>query len=199
MNKQLIVEYIPFRADVSSINEAISENRELLISGVLQRANAKNQNGRVYPRQILDREVKKYMTEFVQQNRALGELDHPDSSVVNLSNVSHQVMEMHWKGDDVCGTVKILPTPSGNILKELLRAGVSVGISSRGLGSVKESVDGSNEVQDDFELIAFDMVSNPSTIGAFMSPIHESVDKYGQTCINKYCRIQEIVTEILMG
>lgn len=198
MAKQLLIDYIPFEVQPAMILESLEQNGKIIIKGILQRANAQNQNGRVYPRPILEREVKKYHQHFVHQNRALGELDHPDSSVVNLSNVSHNVKDLYWKGDDLVGTIEVLGTPSGNILKELLKAGIKVGISSRGLGSVQETDTGAAEVQEDFELIAFDMVSNPSTHGAFMSPMNESVDKFGQKCINKYCRIQEIVTEILV-
>ena len=135
---------------------------------VLQRAEAKNQNGRVYPSEILQREAKNYNESFIKQKRALGELDHPDSSVVNLANVSHNITEMHFEGDNLIGTVEILTTPSGNILRELFKNGIKLGISSRGLGSVETVNEGPNDqpvqkVGNDFELIAFDFVSNPST------------------------------------
>lgn len=199
MNKQILAEYLPLNISGGVVRESMKQhNGRILIKGVFQRAGAKNQNGRVYPFPILAREAKKY-DQLIREKRALGELDHPDSSVVNLSNVSHNIVEMHWENQDLVGTMEVLNTPSGKILQELLKAGVLVGISSRGLGSVQEAEnDGGSVVQDDFELIAFDTVSNPSTHGAFMSPIHESVDKYGQVCINKYCRIQEVVTEILI-
>ena len=197
--KELIVDYLPFEVTPEQINESISRNGKLVVHGVLQRANAKNQNGRVYPREILERESQKYTKEFVVQKRALGELDHPDSSVVNLQNVSHNVTEMNWEGDNLVGTVEVLGTPSGNILKELFRAGIKLGISSRGLGSVepiKESdgEDGTVEVQDDFELIAFDFVSNPSTHGAFMRPVNESVG-HGSPESN----LEKIVNDIMRG
>lgn len=201
MTKKLLTEYIPLEMTRNGVLiESLKEGKDgkILIKGVLQRANAKNQNGRIYPKPILQREAQKYL-EMVNDRRAMGELDHPDSSVVNLNNVSHLVVEMGWINNDLVGMIEILPTPSGKILEALLKAGVKVGISSRGLGTVQESAGGASEVQDDFELLAFDMVSNPSTHGAFMHPVNESVDKYGQACINKYCRIQEIVTEILMG
>ena len=198
MNKQILNEYMPLQISGGVIRESMKQhNGKILIKGILQRAEAQNQNGRVYPQSILAREAKKYVT-LIKEKRALGELDHPDSSVVNLSNVSHNIVEMHWEGKDLVGTIEVLNTPPGKILQELLKAGILVGISSRGLGSVQESADGGAIVQDDFELIAFDMVSNPSTQNAFMTPIHESVDKYGKVCVNKYCRIQEIVTEILI-
>ena len=128
--KSLLIETNLFEGKVNE-----DEGGRTLVKGVLQRASAENQNGRVYPKPILEREAKKYLT-FIKERRALGELDHPDSTVINLKNVSHNVREIHWEGDDLCGTVEILPTPSGNILKELLKAGILLGISSRGMGSV---------------------------------------------------------------
>ena len=176
--KDLLVDYIPFEVTPEQINESIKRNNgRLVVHGVLQRAEAKNQNGRVYPREILERESQKYGQEFVKQKRALGELDHPDSSVVNLQNVSHNVTEMHWEGNNLVGTVEVLGTPSGNILKELFKAGIKLGISSRGMGSVEPMQEGDGQkVGQDFELIAFDFVSNPSTHGAFLYPLKESVD-----------------------
>jgi hypothetical protein len=169
--KQLLVDTILFAANPKLIAESEKKNNgKVIVSGVLQRAEAKNQNGRVYPKKILVREVKKYAATNIKENRALGELDHPDSSVINLRNVSHNVIGVEWKNNDVVGTVEILPTPSGNILKQLLGAGIRLGISSRGLGSVEEISEGTVEVQDDFELIGWDFVSNPSTHGAFMYP-----------------------------
>jgi hypothetical protein len=127
----------------------------------------------------------------------LGDLDHPDSSVVNLSNVSHNVTEMHWDGDDLVGTVEVLSTPSGNILQELFVNGIRLGISSRGLGTINETNRGS-EVQDDFELIAFDFVSNPSTHGAFMAPMNEGKEQreLGHKC-GKWCKVEHTIMEIL--
>ena len=139
---------------------------EVILAGVMQRADAKNGNGRVYPFDILQREVRNY-TKIVNEKRAMGELDHPDSSVVELKNVSHIVTEIYMEGNDVFGKLKVLDTPSGKILKDLIKGGVKLGISSRGVGSVKER-NGLTEVQDDFQLICFDMVADPSTIGAYM-------------------------------
>jgi len=198
MQKTLLTDYVPIDISSSVIIESLNEkDGRILIKGTLQRANAVNQNKRKYPKPILEREAQKYM-EMVTERRAMGELDHPDSSIVNLNNVSHLVVEMGWKGDDLVGVIEVLPTPAGKILEALLRSKVKVGISSRGLGTVQENADCA-EVQDDFELLAFDMVSNPSTQGAFMNAVNESVDKYGKSCVNKYCRIQEIVTDILIG
>tara|TARA_B100000287_G_scaffold314133_1_gene297519 strand:- start:468 stop:1091 length:624 start_codon:yes stop_codon:yes gene_type:complete len=205
--KQLIVDYIPFEISREQINESIKENDgKLVVKGVLQRADAKNQNGRVYPMEILQREAKNYADGFVKQKRALGELDHPDSSVVNLQNVSHNVTEMHFEGDSLLGTVEILTTPSGNILRELFKNGIKLGISSRGMGSVETVTedDGKSpvmQVGQDFELIAFDFVSNPSTHGAFLHPISEGVDKtqaQGRTC-GTYCKAEDIINKIIRG
>ena len=200
MNKKLLVDVRPFEISRQKIDESIKENNgRLVVKGVLQRAESKNQNGRVYPREVLLKEVSKYLEEQVAERRALGELDHPESSVVNLNNASHNVIEMHWDGDDLLGTVEVLSTPSGNILKELFKSGIKLGISSRGLGSVepvneKNGEDGTVEVQPDFELIAFDFVSNPSTHGAFMRPVNEGIEKQ-----KPETKIESIINSIMRG
>jgi len=165
-DKYVISEFYAFEADSNLIKEAEEKNKPIIMKGILQKANTENRNGRVYPLEILKREAKKY-EEAVRERRATGELDHPDSAVVSLSNVSHMVTEMWWEGDTLMGTVQLLETPSGNILKGLLKSGVMLGISSRGVGSVKNK-NGLDEVQEDFELIAFDFVSSPSTPGAYL-------------------------------
>ena len=196
MNKQLLVDVRPFDISRTKIDESIKDNNgKLIVKGVLQRAEAKNQNGRVYPREVLLKEVGKYLEHQVTERRALGELDHPDSSVVNLNNASHNIIEMHWDGDDLLGTVEVLSTPAGNILKELFKSGIKLGISSRGLGSVEPlKEEDTVEVQPDFELIAFDFVSNPSTHGAFMRPVNESVQP--KTPENN---IERIINSIMRG
>ncbi len=195
--KSVIIDVMPFEVKPGSLTESVKDGK-LLVSGVLQRAEAKNQNGRVYPKGILKREADKYSSEFVKQRRAMGELDHPESSVVNLKNVSHNIVSMDWENDDLVGTVEILPTPSGNILRDLLNSGILLGISSRGLGSVKKDMrENSDVVQDDFELIAFDFVSNPSTHGAFMYPqgnINESVSSAQSN--NPYANVERIIHNI---
>ena len=146
------------------------------------------------------REAKKYSEGFVKQKRAMGELDHPESSVVNLQNVSHNITEMAFNGDDLVGTVEILTTPSGNILRELFKNGIKLGISSRGMGSVSPmNENGAQEVGDDFELIAFDFVSNPSTHGAFLHPMNESVDKNTVVRDGKYGKVEAVINDILRG
>ena len=206
MSRQLLVDCLPFEISATQINESLAKNDgRLVVKGILQRAESKNQNGRIYPRETLMREAKKYSQTYIRERRALGELDHPDSSVVNLQNASHNIMEMHWNNDDLLGTVEVLGTPSGNILKELFKSGIRLGISSRGLGSVKEihEEDGAEtvKVQPDFELIAFDFVSNPSTQGAFMAPaaMNEGKENKEAAQCKMYCKVEHIISDILTG
>jgi hypothetical protein len=211
--RQLIVDYLPFEITTQQINESIKNNNgKVIVKGILQRANAENQNGRIYPKEILVRESKKYNESFIKERRAMGELDHPESSVVNLQNVSHNVRKMWWENDDLLGTVEVLGTPAGNILKELFKAGIKLGISSRGMGSVEtvnEDEDESKQtvaVQPDFELIAFDFVSNPSTQGAFLHPTNEGVinenvrvdDRNPNEC-GQWCKVEEVANDIIRG
>ena len=197
----LLTEYRTFKVDKRLVETSIKENRSLVVKGVIQRAEAKNQNGRVYPKEILEREIKKYIDGPVRERRALGELDHPESSVINLQNVSHNVIKVKMVGDDVYGEVEILSTPAGNILKELFRNGITVGISSRGMGSVQESGNGTVEVQDDFELLCFDFVSTPSTHGAFMKPAGRSIQELQEGKIQipeyKYTNVNNIIRDII--
>ena len=197
----LLTEYRPFNVDRQLVEASIKENRSLVVKGVIQRAEAKNQNGRVYPKEILEREIQKYIEGPVRERRALGELDHPESSVINLQNVSHNVIRVKMVGDDVYGEVEILSTPAGNILKELFRNGITVGISSRGMGSVQESGNGTVEVQDDFELLCFDFVSTPSTHGAFMKPAGRAIQELqeGKTQVPeyKYTNVNNIIRDII--
>ena len=195
--KQILIDTIPFEVSPELIRESEEKNGgRVIVTGILQRSGAKNQNGRVYPKEILMREASRNAKTEIAERRALGELDHPESSVVNLQNASHNVQKIWWKGNDLMGKVEILSTPSGNILKELLKANIKLGISSRGMGSVKQlSEDGTMEVQNDFELVCWDFVSNPSTHGAFMAPMNESViPKRKKT---KYDKVNSIINEIL--
>ena len=143
-------------------------NGAMYLSGRIQTCEKKNGNGRVYPYKVLKREVQNYQ-KVIKDNRGLGELDHPDDSVINLRNVSHMITDIWWDGNDVMGKIKILDTPSGRVVKDLINSGVKLGISSRGMGSVQEQM-GNTVVQEDFELICFDIVSEPSTPGAFITP-----------------------------
>ena len=194
----LLTEYRPFQVDRQLAEASIKENKPLMVKGVIQRAEAKNQNGRIYPKEILEREINKYISGPVKEKRALGELDHPESSVINLQNVSHNITKVWWDGDDVMGEVEVLSTPAGNILKELFRNGITVGISSRGMGSVKEGSNGTVEVQDDFELLCFDFVSTPSTHGAFMTPVGRALQE-GKVVHQeyKYTNVNNIIRDII--
>ncbi len=199
--KELLIERITnFHITPTMLEESVKNNGgRLLVQGLVQRAEAKNGNGRVYPKDTLEREIQKYKDTYIKENRALGELDHPESPIINLKNVCHNIKSLWWDGDDVMGKVEIPSTPSGNILKELLKNNIRLGISSRGLGSVKELNDGTVMVQEDFELVGWDFVSNPSTHGAFMAPVNESKQwkKVAEEC-GKWCKAQDLMREIII-
>jgi hypothetical protein len=202
VNKKPLVEIMTFEYSRDQLVESLKNNSSTrtIVKGILQKAEEKNQNGRVYPVEVLRREVDKYNENFVKQKRALGELDHPDSEIVNLKNVSHNILKMWWEGNNLLGEVEILTTPSGNILKELLKCGITVGISSRGSGSVKKVNESTVEVNDDYSLIAFDFVSNPSTFGAFMFPeggLNESKIANNVNVFNKWASTENIIRDIL--
>lgn len=184
--------------DIVSFKPILRESREkpgvFEVVGTLQRAGAKNQNGRVYDKPLLERECKKYIEEFVRVGNAFGELDHPESAVVSLKNASHVVKELWWEGDELKGRLELLNTPSGNIVKEIIKGGHTIGISSRGTGSVKQTNEGTLMVQPDFELVTWDFVSNPSTHGAFMHPLSLNESKQP---VNKYAKINNIIQDIL--
>lgn len=184
--------------DIVSFKPILRESREkpgvFEVVGTLQRAGAKNQNGRVYDKALLQRETQKYIEEFVRVGNAFGELDHPESAVVSLKNASHVVKELWWEGDELKGRLELLNTPSGNIVKEIIKGGHTIGISSRGTGSVKQTNEGTLMVQPDFELVCWDFVSNPSTHGAFMQPLSLNESKQP---VNKYAKINNIIQDIL--
>jgi hypothetical protein len=169
-------------------------NGGMMLSGKLQEADVQNGNGRVYPYKVMMREVKNYQ-KLVKEQRALGELDHPDDSVINLRNASHMVTGVWWDNKSVMGKVKVLDTPSGKILRSLVESGVKLGISSRGMGSVTEGNGGSVTVEDDFQLICFDFVSEPSTPGAFM--MKEVKDLNSPNIFTKADRINRLLNEVL--
>jgi len=185
---------------INCSKDMIKESKEryggkIMLSGIIQRANTLNQNGRVYPKAILEREIMNYQ-KLIRENRALGECDHPDSSVIELKNASHIVREAYMKGDDVYGRIEILDTPSGKIIQSLIESGVTLGISSRGVGSTV-SQGGNQVVQDDFQLICFDMVSEPSTPGAFMLKEHRVLRKDLDKFFNQSDKIDRMFNEIL--
>ena len=190
--KQVLIETQLFKPTPISLTEGkISERGNPMVEGILATDEVKNGNGRYYSKDLWNREIDKYK-ELVQENRALGELDHPESSVVNLKNVSHNIKDMWWDGDNVMGKIEILPTPSGNILKALIENGITCGVSSRGMGSLEQNGD-IMEVQDDFELLCWDFVSTPSNPGSYMHTLKEGKENI----INPYNKINTIVTEIL--
>ena len=191
MSQSLLVDVTPFRP---LLRESKTKPGVFEVEGVLQRAVAKNQNGRTYSKDILVREAKRYVDEFVKVGNAFGELDHPESPVVSLKNASHVVKELWWDGDDLMGRIELLNTPAGNIVKEICKAGHTIGISSRGTGSVQQTNEGTLEVQDDFELVCWDFVSNPSTHGAFMNPV--SLNE-GKVKASKYQNLDSIINDIL--
>jgi hypothetical protein len=166
----LLCDYTELKYDRNILIESSDPTRPFILKNVvLQRAEAVNENGRVYPKKVLMREAAEYKKKFVDQRRAVGELDHPESPVVNLKNVCCNVVNLWIKDDDVMGDVEILTTPTGNIVRELIRNNIKLGISSRGLGSVKRMNENTVEVQNDFSLVCFDIVSNPSTVGAYIT------------------------------
>jgi len=197
MAKKLLTEYFELCKDgicqdlLTEREKREVSNGVLYLSGRLQTCEKKNGNGRVYPCKTLKREVKNYQN-IIKDNRALGELDHPDDSVINLRNASHMVTDMWWEGNDVMGKIKVLDTPSGRILKDLINNGVKLGISSRGLGSVKESM-GQTIVQEDFELICFDIVSEPSTPDAYIYPDSKSPRKSFSVRENKLNEKKDLI------
>ena len=194
LNSYDVFEYTP-----DMIKEAREKNAgKIVMKGILQKADTLNQNGRIYPTYVLEREIRNYQ-KFIVENRALGELDHPDSSVVNLKNASHIVREAYLEKGVVYGTVELLDTPSGKILQSLVESGVKLGISSRGVGSTKKQGD-YQVVQDDFQLICWDYVSEPSTPGAFMLPEGKTINSNElRSIFNKSDRIDRILNDILVS
>lgn len=197
LNMRLLSSYDVFDYTPEMIRESLEKTGKILMKGILQKADTLNQNGRLYPMSVLEREIRNYQ-KFIIENRALGECDHPDSSVVNLKNASHIIREAHIENGTVIGTVEILDkTPSGAILKGLIESGVKLGISSRGVGSTRKQ-DDYYVVQDDFQLICFDFVSEPSTPGAFMLPEGKQIGSSElRKVFSKTDRIDRILNDIL--
>ncbi len=196
MDMTLLQEWTPLRYSPDLIKESRSLNGgKILLKGVIQRADTLNQNGRIYPRGILEREIINYQ-KFIRENRALGECDHPDTSVVELKNASHLVKEARLDGNDVYGVIELLDTPSGKILQSLVESGVTLGISSRGVGSTKQQ-GSSLVVQEDFQLICFDIVSEPSTPGAFINESKQIRRVDLDKTFNKTDRIDRIFNDII--
>jgi hypothetical protein len=192
--KQVLIETIPFNVSPVQLTEGLkAPSGNPMVVGILATAEVKNGNGRYYPKELWEREINKYM-DVVKDNRATGELDHPDSTIISLKNVSHVIRQCWWEGDKVMGKIEILPTTSGNILKALIENNIQVGVSSRGMGSLKEIHEGTLEVQDDFELLCWDFVSTPSNPGSYMQLVKEGKEN---NIINPYAKVNTILTEIL--
>jgi hypothetical protein len=198
MSKKLLREYYAL-CDGGVCQDLLTEEEKryvadggMILSGIMQMTETQNGNGRVYPHSTMMREIKNYQ-KLVKERRALGELDHPDDSVINLKNASHMVTEIWMEGKNVMGKIKVLETPSGKILKELVNGGVTVGVSSRGMGSVREEK-GQTMVEDDFQLICFDMVSEPSTPGAFMM---REAKEFNNNVFTKADKINRLLNEVL--
>jgi len=191
--KKILIETQLFKSNPVSLTEGVTSKRgNPIVEGILATAEIKNCNGRYYSKDLWEREIDKYRV-LVDENRAMGELDHPESSVINLQNVSHNISDMWWDGNNVMGKIEILPTPNGNILKALIESNITVGVSSRGMGSLQET-GGVLEVQDDFELLCWDFVSTPSNPDSFMHLIKEGLDLSNQ---DNYLKVNTIISEIL--
>ena len=202
MSKQLLIEHALFHP-ITNLNEGKrNTNGNLIVRGQVQACDKPNANNRIYPYDTLYSQVEKYINGPIRENRALGELDHPETSVINLKNVSHNILKLWWQDKDLYGEIEILPTPSGNILTQLFANNITVGISSRALGSVSPIGEGFVQVEDDLDLICWDFVSTPSTYGAYMKPagsspsLRESVD-LSLTNANRYERASRLISDII--
>ena len=194
MNKILLIDHTPFNVAKLTLTEAKAIGGRMRVKGKLQEAEQKNGNGRVYPMEILRKQVDIYIKGPIASNTAMGELDHPEASIVNLNNVSHNIKKVWWEGNDLMGELELLNTPSGKIAQEIISAGIPLGISSRGMGSVKQ-IGESVEVQDDFELVCWDLVSLPSTPDAY---VRLSEGKEMSTTPTKdYSKVGALITEII--
>ena len=192
MSKKLLIETHTLKSSPVQLTENVSkENGNIIVEGILASAEVKNGNGRYYSKELWEREMDRY-SELIEQRRSMGELDHPESQVINLQNVSHLISEYRWDGDNIIGKIEVLPTPAGDILKALVGNGVTVGVSSRGMGSLQER-NGVMEVQDDFELLCWDFVSTPSNPGSYMHMIKEGKE----TIAYDYTKVNNIIHEIL--
>lgn len=199
MNKQVLIEYLPFKPTPQRLQEArMNPNKPFLVSGKVQAADKPNANHRIYDFNTLYKQVDLYIQGPISEKRALGELDHPESSIINLKNVCHNITKLWWEGKDLYGEFEILETPSGNILKQLFLAGINVGVSSRAMGSVTPIGEGLVQVEDDLELICWDFVSTPSTYGAYVKPVSGLNESYnpGQA-FEQVDNINKLISDII--
>ena len=198
MSKQLLIEYQAFQPLQQSLTEAKRlANGNMIVSGLVQACDKPNANKRIYPYEILREQVEKYLLGPIKENRALGELDHPESSVINLKNVSHNILRLWWDGKDLYGDIEVLPTPSGNILRELFKNNITIGISSRAMGSVKPIGEGLVQVEDDLDLICWDFVSTPSTYGAYVRPVGGLREGLDMTIAKPTNKINQLISDII--
>jgi len=193
--REILIETQPLKLSTQTLHESMKRGGNLTVEALLATAEVKNGNGRYYPRELWERELNRYNEEAINKRNSMGELDHPDSTVINLKNASHLINKVWWDGDRVMGSIEILPTPSGNIVKALLESGVTIGVSSRGMGSLKQ-VGEVHEVQDDFSLLCWDIVSTPSNPGSWMKPtsLNESLNT---NQVNPYSKVNSLITDIL--
>ena len=194
--KRLLIETQLFNPNPLLVTESRTNTGNLMVTGILATAEVKNGNGRYYKRELWEREINKYVENSIKLNNAMGELDHPETEIINLKNVSHIIRQVWWDGDNIMGKIEILPTHSGNILKALIDSGVTVGVSSRGMGSLKQ-VGEILEVEDDFELRCFDFVSTPSNPNSWMTPLKENLNEGISTSKLSYNKVNNIITDIL--
>ena len=198
MNKQLLIEYSAFQPLPQSLNEAKRlANGNMVVSGLVQACDKPNANRRIYPYETLFLQVQNYIAGPIAENRALGELDHPESSIINLKNVSHNILKLWWDGKDLYGDIEVLPTPSGNILRELFKNNITVGISSRAMGSTTPIGEGLVQVEDDLELICWDFVSTPSTYGAYMKPVGGLRESKDYNIVTPNNKVHDLISEII--
>jgi hypothetical protein len=196
--KQLLREWIALDYTSELIKESRDKNGgKLMLQGIIQKSDQLNQNKRVYPNEILRREVENYQ-KAVRDSRAVGELDHPESSSVSLERVSHIIKEMKWEGNNVIGRIEVLPTPRGKILETLLESGVKIGISSRGVGSTDKNNEGYDVVQPDYQIICFDIVSEPSTPGAYLFAEGKQIDVETKRLFTRGDRIFRALNDIVL-
>ena len=199
MSKQVLIEYLPFTPLPRQLQEArMNPKAPLIVAGLVQAADKPNANKRIYDYDTLAKQVQLYIDGPIRERRALGELDHPESSVINLKNVCHNITRLWWEGKNLMGEFEILDTPSGNILKELFMNNITVGVSSRAMGSVSPIGEGLVQVEDDLELICWDFVSTPSTYGAYVRPVgglNESYDPQGPD--QKQSNINRLISDII--
>jgi len=199
MNKDLLIEYSIFTPTRQRLSESVaSGNGNMIVSGLVQACDKPNANKRIYPYSTLRSQVDLYMKGPITENRALGELDHPETSVINLKNVSHNILKLWWEDKNLYGDIEILPTPSGNILKQLFANNITVGISSRAMGTVSPIGEGLVQVEDDLELICWDFVSTPSTFGAYVRPVSGINESYNPSANqNRYDKANRMVSDII--